>query len=382
MLKTGTDCTLKPEHIERIYALLEQLSQSGTIGYLDYNAETDLYTDASDYGVGIVAIQDGKIVGIYSQTYTSDLIQRNTTDRELMAMSLAHSKFNGRIDWHKTTIWTDHQAIIKLLKQPTNCGGRRARVVSQLNFTGATIRFIAGKNNNLADFFSRSRFPPVDLSHIDILFSPKALNRLIAMRFKCLEEEKDTEKVTNNNENNKIEESDKKEITNNKMGEGEKIEENESEDEKRIFPITIENKQVDIKVMKLTDNARIPTRGTEHSAGLDLFSAEEIVIKAKSKDVVRTDIAMEIPLQTYGRIASRSSLAKNNFVAIGGGVIDSDYRGNITVIIFNHNNKKLVIKKGDKIAQIIIEQIVNSRNIRSSRTKHYNTRNRRIWIYG
>lgn len=73
---------------------------------------------------------------------------------------------------------------------------------------------------------------------------------------------------------------------------------------------------------------------------------------------------MQIPPNTYGRIAGRSSLALKRMIGIGGGVIDSDYRGNIKVIVFNHHQENIFnIRKGDRIAQIIFESIITPRLI-------------------
>ena len=59
----------------------------------------------------------------------------------------------------------------------------------------------------------------------------------------------------------------------------------------------------------------------------------------------------------YGRIAPRSGLAHKNFIDVGAGVIDSDYRGNVGVILFNFGEQDFEVKKGDRIAQLICEKI-------------------------
>ncbi|XP_055307202.1 deoxyuridine 5'-triphosphate nucleotidohydrolase-like [Sitodiplosis mosellana] len=75
---------------------------------------------------------------------------------------------------------------------------------------------------------------------------------------------------------------------------------------------------------------------------------------------MKTDIQIEVPYGTYGRVASRSGLALKNFIDVGAGVIDQDYRGNVGVILFNHSNENFDVKKGDRIAQLICERIVYS----------------------
>lgn len=75
--------------------------------------------------------------------------------------------------------------------------------------------------------------------------------------------------------------------------------------------------------------------------------------------MVKTDIQIEVPEGTYGRVAPRSGLAWKNFIDVGAGVIDQDYRGNVGVILFNHSDTPFEIKKGDRIAQLILERIVH-----------------------
>lgn len=111
-------------------------------------------------------------------------------------------------------------------------------------------------------------------------------------------------------------------------------------------------------IKKLSDNATVPTRGSELAAGLDLYSAVDIIIPSHGKSVVMTDISISIPEGYYGRIAPRSGLAAKHFIDVGAGVIDQDYRGNIGVVLFNFSDKEFVVKKGDRIAQLILEKIL------------------------
>lgn len=113
-----------------------------------------------------------------------------------------------------------------------------------------------------------------------------------------------------------------------------------------------------LQVKRLSPDATLPVRGSEFSAGLDLSSAEDCVVPARGKCVVRTDLAIAIPPYTYGRIAPRSGLAAKHFIDVGAGVIDSDYRGPVNVVLFNHGKKDFDIAKGDRIAQLILEKIL------------------------
>lgn len=111
-------------------------------------------------------------------------------------------------------------------------------------------------------------------------------------------------------------------------------------------------------IKKLSNNATVPTRGSELAAGLDLYSAVDIIIPSHGKSIVMTDISISIPEGYYGRIAPRSGLAAKHFIDVGAGVIDQDYRGNIGVVLFNFSDKEFVVKKGDRIAQLILEKIL------------------------
>ena len=114
--------------------------------------------------------------------------------------------------------------------------------------------------------------------------------------------------------------------------------------------------QASIQVKRLSDAAILPRKGTMGSAGYDLYASTECVVPAKGKAIVKTDIAMAIPYGYYGRVAPRSSMAVKH-TDIGAGVIDSDYRGEIGVVLFNHSETDLVIKVHDRIAQLIIEKL-------------------------
>lgn len=114
---------------------------------------------------------------------------------------------------------------------------------------------------------------------------------------------------------------------------------------------------MDIKIKLLSDSAKVPTQGTPFSAGYDLYAAEEATIPKLGRKLIKTNVSMAIPINCYGRIAPRSGLAYKNGIDVLAGVIDSDYRGDIGVILYNtDNNSDFNVKAGDKIAQIIIEK--------------------------
>ncbi|EAQ92683.1 dUTP pyrophosphatase [Chaetomium globosum CBS 148.51] len=110
-------------------------------------------------------------------------------------------------------------------------------------------------------------------------------------------------------------------------------------------------------IKKLSDKARLPTRGSAFAAGYDLFAARPTTIPARGKALVDTDISMSLPAGTYGRIAPRSGLAAKHFIDTGAGVIDADYRGPVKVLLFNHADADYAVQEGDRVAQLIIERI-------------------------
>lgn len=86
-------------------------------------------------------------------------------------------------------------------------------------------------------------------------------------------------------------------------------------------------------------------------------SAYDYVVPARGKELVKTDIQIEVPEGCYGRVAPRSGLAWKNSIDVGAGVIDQDYRGNVGVILFNFADADFEVKKGDRVAQLICERI-------------------------
>ncbi|XP_053695744.1 deoxyuridine 5'-triphosphate nucleotidohydrolase [Sabethes cyaneus] len=112
-----------------------------------------------------------------------------------------------------------------------------------------------------------------------------------------------------------------------------------------------------LRFAKLSANAFAPTKGSEKAAGFDLKSAYDCVVPARGKALVMTDIQVQLPEGCYGRVAPRSGLAVKNFIDVGAGVVDEDYRGNLGVVLFNHSDAEFKVTRGDRIAQFICERI-------------------------
>ena len=105
------------------------------------------------------------------------------------------------------------------------------------------------------------------------------------------------------------------------------------------------------------NHAKLPIQGSTGAAGYDLHAAERCIIPANSRGVVKIRIAIEIPEGLYARIAPRSGLLVKKSIDVGAGVVDRDYRGEIGVVMINHGSKDFEVNVGDRIAQMILEQI-------------------------
>lgn len=117
------------------------------------------------------------------------------------------------------------------------------------------------------------------------------------------------------------------------------------------------NKNV-IKVFKMQDDVQMPTKGSQHSAGYDLHAhEEEKVIEPGKRSLIDTGLKITVPEGCYGRIAPRSGLSYKNCIDVGAGVIDRDYVGEVKVLLINNGEKPFVVRKGDRIAQLICEKI-------------------------
>ncbi|KAK1926701.1 dUTPase-like protein, partial [Papiliotrema laurentii] len=112
-----------------------------------------------------------------------------------------------------------------------------------------------------------------------------------------------------------------------------------------------------LQIKLLTHTAKLPVQGSETAAGLDLHASSPKTIPARGKALVETGLSLAIPAGHYGRVAPRSGLAAKFGVETGAGVIDSDYRGPLMVLLFNHSDSDFEIKEGDRIAQLILERI-------------------------
>jgi dUTP pyrophosphatase len=113
-----------------------------------------------------------------------------------------------------------------------------------------------------------------------------------------------------------------------------------------------------LQFKRLDSRATLPTRGSHASAGLDLYSIEDVSIPPKQRVLARTGLAVAIPVGFYGRVAPRSGLAVKNGLDVLAGVIDSDYRGEVCCALLNTGDETIELKQGSRLSQLIIEQII------------------------
>jgi dUTP pyrophosphatase len=114
---------------------------------------------------------------------------------------------------------------------------------------------------------------------------------------------------------------------------------------------------MNIRIKKLNENAKLPFRATSGSAGADLCACLEadVIIASGERKLIPTGIAVEIPEGFGGFMFARSSLGKRGVaLANSVGVIDSDYRGEMGMLLVNHSSEPFTVRNGDRIAQLVI----------------------------
>jgi dUTP pyrophosphatase len=113
-----------------------------------------------------------------------------------------------------------------------------------------------------------------------------------------------------------------------------------------------------VSATRLRPDARLPesTHGPTEDAGLDLFAVEDVLLPAGGWESVPTGLAIEIPAGFEGQVRPRSGLARKFGVTLlnSPGTIDPGYRGEVRVLMINHGKQDYQVRKGDRIAQLIV----------------------------
>lgn len=112
-----------------------------------------------------------------------------------------------------------------------------------------------------------------------------------------------------------------------------------------------------LKVKRLTDTAKLPTRAHAGDAGLDLYANENWLLSTASRALINTNISIAIPDGYVGLIWPRSGLAAKHGISVDAGVIDAGYRGPVKVLVTNSGDDDYVVHRGDKIAQLLIQPV-------------------------
>ena len=117
-----------------------------------------------------------------------------------------------------------------------------------------------------------------------------------------------------------------------------------------------------LKIKKLDNKAIIPNYQTKGSAGFDLHSIEDVLLNPGERKLIKTGLAFEIEDGYEVQIRPRSGLAYKYGITVlnSPGTIDSDYRGEIKVLLINHSNEAFNIKKGDRIAQGVLAKVIEA----------------------
>lgn len=117
-----------------------------------------------------------------------------------------------------------------------------------------------------------------------------------------------------------------------------------------------------VKVKKLHPNAKLPTYGSPEAAGADLYACLEEAVTIEPGEIfwVPTGIALEVPKGCAGLVYARSSMGAKRGLAPANkvGVVDSDYRGEIRVVLLNHSKQPQTLEPGERVAQFVITPVL------------------------
>ncbi|KWV91810.1 dUTP diphosphatase [Erythrobacter sp. YT30] len=120
--------------------------------------------------------------------------------------------------------------------------------------------------------------------------------------------------------------------------------------------------RVEVKRLSHGEGLPLPAYATDGAAGMDVVSAEDTVIKPGVRYAVATGLAMAIPHGFEIQVRPRSGLALKHGITVPNtpGTIDSDYRGELKVILINHGDEPFSIARGDRVAQLVIAPVVQA----------------------
>jgi dUTP pyrophosphatase len=123
--------------------------------------------------------------------------------------------------------------------------------------------------------------------------------------------------------------------------------------------VEVPRQRIEVEIKKLSENAKLPEYAHLTDAGADIFALENTYIKPKETKLVKTGIAVAIPVGYEIQIRPRSGLSLKTGLRVANapGTVDADYRGEVCVIMWNSGNEAVKIEAGDKIAQMVISEV-------------------------
>lgn len=117
---------------------------------------------------------------------------------------------------------------------------------------------------------------------------------------------------------------------------------------------------MELKIKKLREDAIIPRYANEGDAGLDVFSLEDYELKPGERKTFKLGFSMEFEKGYVALVWDKSGLAAKHGIKTMAGVIDHNYRGEYAIVLFNTTKESYKIEKGHKIAQILIQPVINA----------------------
>ena len=116
---------------------------------------------------------------------------------------------------------------------------------------------------------------------------------------------------------------------------------------------------MEIDILKLNSDAVVPSYQTDYASGVDLHACSDMIIKKNEIGLVPTGIAVSIPKGYEGQVRPRSGLALKHGILVPNspGTIDCDYRGEIKIILINLGKEDFIVKKKDRIAQLVFNKV-------------------------
>ena len=113
-----------------------------------------------------------------------------------------------------------------------------------------------------------------------------------------------------------------------------------------------------LNIKLLSDNAIVPTRANPTDSGLDLYVSETVTIPPRTTKLVKTDVAIELPVGYEGQVRPRSGTSLKTKLRVALGTIDQTYHKEIGIITDNISDKPIVVEKGQRLAQLVVTPVV------------------------